>query len=309
MGYRALELVIQSAQGLRNVHNAPQLRKMNPFALVSIRDNSNNLHSSEEQTPIDSEGNTNPKWNFHVTFNIDITKVKENHLALVVKIKSRRITGNRDVGEVRVLITELEGFGDAKAVAERHVSKNVVNLDGTSQQGEGTLNFSYKFGNTVQHPPASTVNIGNSATPNVQRRPGTARRLVGKFKDELGAVLTNFNPFGAKSSAADPYVVDPSGAESSAADRSDVEPYGIEPYGTEPYGTEPSAADPSVVDPSGARSSAADPSVVDPSGAESSAVDRSDVEPYCTEPYGTEPSAADTYGGDYGHANDDDADY
>nr|XP_023919117.1 protein SRC2-like [Quercus suber]POF01966.1 protein src2 [Quercus suber] len=236
MGYRALELVIQSAQGLRNVHNAPQLRKMNPFALVSIRDNNNNLHSSEEQTPIDSEGNTNPKWNFHVTFNIDITKVKENHLALVVKIKSRRITGNRDVGEVRVLITELEGFGDAKAVAERHVSKNVVNLDGTSQQGEGRLNFSYKFGNTVQHPPASTVNIGNSATPNVQQRPGTARRFMGKFKDELGAglvsvaattaigaVLTNFNPFGAESSAADPSGVDPSGAESSAADPSGVD--------------------------------------------------------------------------------------
>ena len=96
MGYRALQLVIQSAQGLRNVHNAPRIRKMNPFALVSIRDNNNNLHSSEEQTPIDSEGNTNPKWNFHVTFNVDITNDEENHLALVVKIKSRRKTSNRD---------------------------------------------------------------------------------------------------------------------------------------------------------------------------------------------------------------------
>ncbi|XP_030958640.1 protein SRC2-like [Quercus lobata] len=286
MGYRALELVIQSAQGLRNVHNAPQLRKMNPFALVSIRDNNNNLHSSEEQTPIDSEGNTNPKWNFHVTFNIDITKVKENHLALVVKIKSRRITGNRDVGEVRVLITELEGFGDANAVAERHVSKNVVNLDGTSQQGGGTLNFSYKFGNTVQHPPASTVNIRNSATPNVQRRPGTARRLVGKFKDELGAglasvaataaigaVFTGFNPIG----------VDPPGAESSVAD-----PSGVEPSGVDPPGAYSSAADPSGVDLSAAESSAADPSGVDPSGADSSAdytyddddVDANDEEAY-----------------------------
>ena len=245
MGYRALQLVIHSAQGLRNVHNAPQLRKMNPFALVSIRDNNNNLHSSEEQTPIDSEGNTNPKWNFHVTFNVDITKVEENHLALVVKIKSRRKTSNRDVGEVRVLITELEGFGDANAVAERRLNRNVVNLDGTSQQGEGSLSISYKFGNTVQHPPASTATIGNSATPNAQRRPGTARRLVGKFKDDIGAglatvaatavvgavgtVLPDFNPFGG----------DPSGAESAAADPSGAE------FAADPSGTRSSAADPS----------------------------------------------------------------
>lgn len=262
MGYRALELVIQSAQGLRNVHNAPQLRKMNPFALVSIRDNNNNLHSSVVQTPIDSEGNTNPKWNFHVTFNIDITKVKEKHLALVVKLRSRRITGDRDVGEVRVVITELEGFGDAKAVAERHVSKTVVNLNGTSQQEEGKLKFSYKFGNTVQNPPASTVNIGNSATPNVQRRPGTARRLVGKFIDELGTavadvaateavnmVLSHFNPFASdQSSDANQSCVDPSVAESSAA----------YPSGVDPSSTESVAADPSDVDPDGTESDATD---------------------------------------------------
>lgn len=278
MGYRALELVIQSAQGLRNVHNAPQLRKMNPFALVSIRDNNNNLHSSVEQTPIDSEGNTNPKWNFHVTFNIDITKVKEKHLALVVKLRSRRITGDRDVGEVRVVITELEGFGDAKAVAERHVSKTVVNLNGTSQQEEGKLKFSYKFGNTVQNPPASTVNtastvnIGNSATPNVQRRPGTARRLVGKFIDELGTavadvaateavnmVLSHFNPF--------------------ASDQS-------------------SDANQSCVDPSVAESSAAYPSGVDPSSTESVAADPSDVDPPGADPDGTETDATDTTGSD-----------
>ena len=129
----------------------------------------------------------------------------------------------------------------------------MVNLDGTSQQGQGRLNFSYKFGNTVQHPPASTVNNGNSATPNVQRRPGTARRLVGKFKDELGTalvgvaataavstVLSTFNPFGG----------DPSSAESSAAD----------PSGVDPSGTESFAADPSGVDSSGAEYFDADPS-------------------------------------------------
>ena len=149
-------------QGLRNIHHVHQLRKMNLFALVSIWDNNNNLcsRSSQEKTSIDSVGNTKPKWNFHVTFNIDITRAQENHLALVVKFKSRWIIGDRDIGEVCVPITELlEGFGNANAVAhEKHMSKSVLNPNGTSQ---GTLSFYYKFGNTIQqqHPPASMVNI------------------------------------------------------------------------------------------------------------------------------------------------------
>ena len=192
MGSRALELVIRSAQGLRNVHNLHQIRKLKPFALVSIRDNNNNLCSSEEPTRVDSEGNTNPNWNFHVTFNIDITRVKENHLALVVKLKSRRKSGDKDIGEVRVPIAELEGFGDADAVAERHLSRNVGNLDGTPQQGGGSLNFSYRFGpfgDTVQHPPASTANIGNYATQNAQQRPGTVRRFAERFTGDLGSAV------------------------------------------------------------------------------------------------------------------------
>ncbi|KAL0005995.1 hypothetical protein SO802_013556 [Lithocarpus litseifolius] len=90
----------------------------------------------------------------------------ENRLALVVKLKSRRKTGDKDIGEVRVMTTELlEAFGDANAVAhEKHMSKSVVIPDGTSQ---GTLAFSYKFGNTIQQqqPSTSTVNIGNNAPP------------------------------------------------------------------------------------------------------------------------------------------------
>ncbi|GMY21709.1 protein SRC2-like [Fagus crenata] len=45
-------------------------------------------------------------------------------------------------------------------------SKNVVTLDGTSE--EGTLAFSYKFGRTVEHPPAHR--------PPVQAPPRKSRR-------------------------------------------------------------------------------------------------------------------------------------
>ena len=214
MAYRDLVLEIKSAQNLRKVHTASLWRKMKPFALVSIRDNNDDLKSSEEQTRIDKEGDINPTWNFHVTFSIDITRAVENQHTLVVKLKSRRKSSERDVGEVRVQITDLEGFGDANDVAERHLSKDVVNSYGTSQQREGTLNFSYRFGSTgqeAQDPPASTVNTGNHETPNVPpRRHSAAGRLLNRVTKELGVAA-----IGVAASTAFGAVLDPFSAESS----------------------------------------------------------------------------------------------
>ena len=160
----------------------------------------------------------------------------------------------------------------------------MVNLDGMSQQGEGTLNFSCKFGNTVQHPPASTMNIWNYATPNVQR--STARRLVDKLTGELGTALVSVGlplattvALGAVFSGTDPFGVDPPGAESSVANPSGVDPSGVEssvvdPFGVDPFGTESSADDPSSVDLSGADSSANYPNDDDDDD------DANDEEPY-----------------------------
>ena len=77
----------------------------------------------------------------------------------------------------------LEGFGNANAVAhEKHMSKSVVNPNGTSQ---GTLSFYHKFGNTIQqqHPPASMVNIRPETIPEFFSRgisSGGARNLSWK---------------------------------------------------------------------------------------------------------------------------------
>ncbi|KAL0005993.1 hypothetical protein SO802_013554 [Lithocarpus litseifolius] len=156
MDCRVLQLVIQSARELRNVN---RVTTMKPYALVSIRDNQNNLHSSEEKTPADRGGGSNPTWNSPVTFNLDITKAKESNLELVVKLMSFRrnhLCKDKEIGEVRVFITKLlEGFGgEAKAdavVAEKQMSANVITADAKPQ---GTLLFSYKFESvsTVQKP-------------------------------------------------------------------------------------------------------------------------------------------------------------
>ena len=180
MDCRVLQLVIQSAQGLRNVN---RVTTMKPYALVSIRDNHNNLYSSEEKTPEDAEGGSNPTWNSPVTFNLDITKAKESNLELVVKLISLRTDHwfrDKEIGEVRVLITNLlEGFGgEAKAVAvvaEKQMSASVMTTD---EKPEGTLVFSYKFESvtTVQKP--ARPNNFATAPQNVQQNPEQPAGLV-----------------------------------------------------------------------------------------------------------------------------------
>ncbi|KAK7817401.1 protein src2, partial [Quercus suber] len=160
MSYRPLELVIQSAQGLKYVNH---VKKMKPYAVVFIRDHNNVLHSSERKTSVDSEGGSKPTWNFNVKFTISLAIAQKNHLDLVIKLKSRRKSHgirDKDIGEVRVLISELlKCFGDDAAEDEKHMSKSIVTSDGEAQ---GALAFSYKFGRTVDHPPTD---------PNVKQRP------------------------------------------------------------------------------------------------------------------------------------------
>ncbi|XP_023906148.1 protein SRC2 [Quercus suber] len=181
MSYSPLELVIQSAQGLKYVNH---VKKMKPYAVVFIRDHNNVLHSSERKTSVDLEGGSNPTWNFNVKFTINLAIAQENHLDLVIKLKSRRKSHgirDKDIGEVRVLISELlKCFGDDAAEDEKHMSKSVVTSDGEAQ---GALAFSYKFGRTVDHPPTD---------PNVKQRPKRgANGFAGQFFEGLGNGLSS----------------------------------------------------------------------------------------------------------------------
>ncbi len=169
MGYRPLEIEIQSAQGLKHVN---RFKKMKTYAVVFICDNNNNPSSSEKKTAVNKNRGSDPSWNFLVKFNIHITKKQKKHHALVVKLKSQhKMRSDKDIAEVRVPITELLAVfdeADAAAAAEEEdddddddddddekkqvkMSKSVVTSDGT---GEVTLSFSYEFGTTLQHPPA-----------------------------------------------------------------------------------------------------------------------------------------------------------
>ena len=198
MDCRDLKLVIQSAHGLKDVNH---VTTMKPYAIVSIRDNQNNPISTEEKTPEDTAGGSNPTWNSPVTFNLDITKAKESSLELVVKLMSYRMdhwVRDKEIGEVRVSITKLlEGFGGkAKAdavVAEKQMSASVMTTD---EKPQGTLVFSYKFESaTAVQKPARQKN-SPTAQQNVQQNPqqpaGLGNPLISKtVKGIVGTVSNN----------------------------------------------------------------------------------------------------------------------
>ena len=73
---------------------------------------------------------------------------KENSFALVVKLRSRRITHgarDKDIGEVRVLITDLlKGAAGNERQMSRSVNTYSDESNGT-EQAQGKLTFSYKF--------------------------------------------------------------------------------------------------------------------------------------------------------------------
>ena len=144
--YRPLEVEIESAQGLPYVNH---FKKMKSYAEVYIWDIKNNLRSNKEPSSVYTVDGSNPTWNFKVRFHIDLAIAKQNHYALVVKLKSRRRTHSlpdKYIGEVRVLITELlEGFGNA-AEDKIRVKKNVQT---SPEKFQGELAFSYNFGKPI----------------------------------------------------------------------------------------------------------------------------------------------------------------
>ncbi|XP_050282637.1 uncharacterized protein LOC126723324 [Quercus robur] len=207
MDCRVLKLVIQSAHGLKDVNH---VTTMKPYAIVSIRDNQNNLHSSEEKTPEDTGGGSNPTWNSEVTFkNLDITKAKESNHELVVKLMSLRTDHwfrDKEIGEVRVSITKLlEGFGGkAKAdavVAEKQMSASVMTTD---EKPQGTLVFSYKFESVSTGQKPARQKNSPTAQQNVPQKPeqpaGLGNPLISKTVK--GIVGTASNNTGLRSAVA-----------------------------------------------------------------------------------------------------------
>ena len=121
---------------------------MEVCAVVSICGSENyNLNSTEQRTPVETDGYSNPKWNFFAKFNIDIVAAQQNQLTLIIKLKSDNLSksnGEDDIGEVNAPIKNflMDSFGHAKEV-EKDVSYPIKTMAG---ELKGELKFSYKLG-------------------------------------------------------------------------------------------------------------------------------------------------------------------
>ncbi|KAF3436415.1 hypothetical protein FNV43_RR23507 [Rhamnella rubrinervis] len=135
MEYRALEVTIISARGLKKVKH---LTKMDVYVIVSLPGGPH----TEQKTPVDKDGGTSPNWNFPMKFIIDEADARKNRNALNFKVKcSRRLHSDEEIGEVNVPLEELlDNGGDGKFV--KYVTYQVRKISGKLT---GELNLSYKF--------------------------------------------------------------------------------------------------------------------------------------------------------------------
>ncbi|KAI8548029.1 hypothetical protein RHMOL_Rhmol07G0241000 [Rhododendron molle] len=146
MEYRPLEITVMSADDLRNVN---LITKMDVYVVVSIPT------AKRQRTHVDKRGGRSPTWNHRLTFSVAESVLSPDHhpTNLTFKIKSQRLLGDREVGEVVVPVKQLlhdttsssaRGGGDCPS--DRIVDYQVRS---TSGNPKGTFKFSYKFGEKI----------------------------------------------------------------------------------------------------------------------------------------------------------------
>ncbi|OAY72577.1 Protein SRC2 [Ananas comosus] len=150
MAFRTLEVTLISAKDLKKVNI---FTKMEVYAIASI---SGGDPRARHRTAVDRNGGRSPTWNATLCFAIPAAAL-DPRLALHVLLRSERILGDRDVGEVFVPLMELldsSSTASADATETKFVSYQVRRP--TSGKPKGVLNLSYKVSD-VTTPPAEAA--------------------------------------------------------------------------------------------------------------------------------------------------------
>ncbi|KAK8573502.1 hypothetical protein V6N13_009592 [Hibiscus sabdariffa] len=138
-----LEINLHCAKDLKNVN---LFTKMNVYAVVSI----NGDRRTAQKSPVDKECGAYPNWNYTMKMLIDEAVASRNHHNLVIRLKSGRIIGDKEIGSVQVPIRELLDHNDGNGKVDyQNVSYSVRMPNGKMR---GVLNFSYKFGEAFTMP-------------------------------------------------------------------------------------------------------------------------------------------------------------
>ncbi|KAJ8529518.1 hypothetical protein K7X08_036353 [Anisodus acutangulus] len=139
MELRPLDIKVISAKNIKNVNT---FSKMDVYAQVSIS-------TIKQKTFVDNNSGTNPKWNHSMKFTLDESSLTKPGLYLIIRLKSERTLGDKDIGEVSVPINDMFSQSTSNGTAERFVEYPVITESG---KPKGTLNFSYKFGEKYTAP-------------------------------------------------------------------------------------------------------------------------------------------------------------
>ncbi|KAE8678177.1 P-loop containing nucleoside triphosphate hydrolases superfamily protein [Hibiscus syriacus] len=160
MDLTPLEINLHCAKDLKNVNI---FTKMNVYAVVSI----NGDRRTAQKTPIDKECGAYPNWNYTMNMTIDEAIARRNHHNLVIRLKSGRMLGDKEIGTVQVPIKDLLDHNDGNAkVGYQNVSYSVRLPNGKTK---GVLNFSYKFGEQFTMPAVAPPPITGSSSMYVDR--------------------------------------------------------------------------------------------------------------------------------------------
>ncbi|XP_057496886.1 protein SRC2-like [Actinidia eriantha] len=164
MEYRPLDITVISAENLKNVN---LISKMDVYVEVSIGGDP----VGKRKTHVDANGGKSPKWNHRLKFNVS-DLAANSAFPILFKIRSDRLLGDKDIGDVSVPIKELllEADGGERVV--------VYQVRTPSGEPKGTLKFSYKFGDKLATPavppppPPKSKNTGGEAATAYPAHPG-----------------------------------------------------------------------------------------------------------------------------------------
>ncbi|XP_034689095.1 protein SRC2-like [Vitis riparia] len=114
---------------------------MKVYAKLSITGNS----QTERTSPVDTEGETNPAWNFTTGYTIGKKAVEYQGIMLVIKLYCSRTLGDWYIGEVSVSFKDL--FDGAVATGGSTTVSYPVKKGAVDSKG--VLKFSHSFGDIV----------------------------------------------------------------------------------------------------------------------------------------------------------------
>ncbi|CAL9225542.1 unnamed protein product [Arabidopsis halleri] len=140
-----LELNINSASDLENVNH---ITKMNVYAIITLRGDKKQ-NKQKVKTSVDHSGGSNPTWNHAVKFSINEKLALEGRFTLAVRLFSKRLLGDKDIGGIEVPLLDLlrSHTPSTNGIGNGQGTMNFVTYQvrTPSETMKGSLTLSYRF--------------------------------------------------------------------------------------------------------------------------------------------------------------------